>query len=136
MNAAADLLERLALEVLVPPADVAGLILNEDQLNAAVLGDAAEALAWQPILNRATAVSTRRGASTDSATASIEVGSLSVTLRGEVARDLRIRHSTPIRLRDTTADMTLFTGEVADLRSTFRKPEPEHARYGDRALRF
>jgi len=121
MSTAADLLDRLTLEVLVPPADTEAFLLDESELNTATLGTRAAALEWVPILNRATGVATRRGASQDSATASIDVGTLSITLLGEVAADLRIRPSTPIRLRDTTAGVTLFTGEVADLSTTHER---------------
>jgi len=121
MSTAADLLDRLTLEVLVPPADTSTFLLDESELNTRTLGAADEALEWLPVLNRATAVSTRRGASQDSATASIDVGTMNVAVLGEVAEALRIRPGTPIRLRDTTAGVTLFTGEVADLRTSHER---------------
>lgn len=101
----------LTVEVLLPPQDSGSFILNESLLDGWPLGDAAEALAWQPILAQAQRITTRRGGTRADVSTTIEVGTLTVRLID--MPPVRIRPSTPIRVRTGTG-ITLFTGNIED----------------------
>lgn len=127
----ANLLDLVAVEVLVPYDDPDAFYLNESELNTRLLGDADNATEWEPITSRANRITTRRGGSQDTISNTLEVGTLTITLVDPPTN--RIRPSTPIRVRSLTDDTALFTGEVADM---FTETRRDVAEFGAVSRRF
>lgn len=106
------------VEVLIPPlaAPPSFFRLDTSRLGDGQLAAAAEARSWVPIIADATRIAIRRGPARDGVGLSAEVGTLYVTtIDGLHSRT--IRPGSPVRVTDENG-RRLFTGTVADLRST------------------
>lgn len=128
----ATMLDRVAVEALLPPEDAPGLRLDRDRLGVGRLGTRAlTEPQWTTVMPEARDAHIVRGGSRDGATVAAEVGTLTVTgLDSEVLQ--RVRPSTPVRVRrlrdphggyggDPSAADYLFTGRALDLHTAWQR---------------
>lgn len=138
----ATMLDRVAVEALLPPEDAPGLRLDRDRLGVGRLGTRAlTEPQWTTVMPEARDAHIVRGGSRDGVTVAAEVGTLTVTgLDSEVLQ--RVRPSTPVRVRrlrdphggygqlpygsgpyggDPSAADYLFTGRALDLHTAWQR---------------
>jgi hypothetical protein len=116
------LIDQLEFQVLTP--GDTGFRLDTDELGTGELGSRATATAWTDYLPDATGLTIDRGADTDGVETTTQVGTANLTVRApqDAPPGLGLRPNLPIRFRSKLTGTVAYTGAVADLTDTWRKP--------------